>query len=217
LCAEDEAVVAELLRSAKGGLELVDAREFLPLFRCRKGLTSWLVLDDSNAVKWEIRKKKEAQKMKAKATAGSAGGDAETSAEAGADASEANNDAAEAPDASEETGDGSAAPAGSTRQPRDFSHKEDADQRRCLEMGMHHFPDFASVPEQQRTKLRRSLFPPTEEEIQWMHLGTLFRRPSCMIAPHWLTSVLVPTQSAACGACPRTRTPADSSWRLFAR
>jgi 16S rRNA C967 or C1407 C5-methylase (RsmB/RsmF family) len=30
---EDEAVIAELLRSSNGTLELVDAREFLPLFK----------------------------------------------------------------------------------------------------------------------------------------------------------------------------------------
>lgn len=43
---ENEAVVAELLRSSNGLLELVDARQFIPGFTARPGLSSWLVLDD---------------------------------------------------------------------------------------------------------------------------------------------------------------------------
>lgn len=43
---ENEAVVAELLRSNKG-LELQDARSlFLPAFKCRPGLSTWFVFDD---------------------------------------------------------------------------------------------------------------------------------------------------------------------------
>jgi hypothetical protein len=45
--AEDEAVVAQLLRANKDTLELIDAREFIPHFNCRPGLSQWLVLDDS--------------------------------------------------------------------------------------------------------------------------------------------------------------------------
>lgn len=44
---EDEAVVAQLLRANKDALELIDAREFIPHFNCRPGLSQWLVLDDS--------------------------------------------------------------------------------------------------------------------------------------------------------------------------
>jgi len=45
--AEDEAVVAQLLRTNKGIIELVDARaQYLPTFRCRPGVSTWLVLDD---------------------------------------------------------------------------------------------------------------------------------------------------------------------------
>ncbi len=55
LCVEDEAVVAELLRSYGGALELVDARTFLPLFRARPGLQHWHVLDDFSAIKRHVR------------------------------------------------------------------------------------------------------------------------------------------------------------------
>lgn len=41
----------------------------------------------------------------------------------------------------------------------------------CIDMGMAHYPSFASVPEHLQRKVRRSLFPPTAEEAQWMHLG----------------------------------------------
>jgi hypothetical protein len=42
LCSENEAVVAELLRSSNGTLELVDARaNFLPKFKARPGLSHW--------------------------------------------------------------------------------------------------------------------------------------------------------------------------------
>jgi hypothetical protein len=51
--AEDEAVVAQLLRANKDTLELIDAREFIPHFNCRPGLTDWLVLDDSQVKRRE--------------------------------------------------------------------------------------------------------------------------------------------------------------------
>mmetsp|Transcript_37359 Transcript_37359/g.88808 ORF Transcript_37359/g.88808 Transcript_37359/m.88808 type:complete len:563 (-) Transcript_37359:198-1886(-) len=43
---EDEAVVAELLRRARGSLELVDMSKALPTLRRRPGLRSWRVMDD---------------------------------------------------------------------------------------------------------------------------------------------------------------------------
>lgn len=48
---EDEAVIAELLRQYEGQLELVDAREFVPLFKARPGMSDWHVLDDHQAIK----------------------------------------------------------------------------------------------------------------------------------------------------------------------
>jgi len=58
-------VVAELLRSSGGTLELVDARQFLPLFTARRGLSSWYVLDDFLAARQQ-QKDKEKQKRDAK-------------------------------------------------------------------------------------------------------------------------------------------------------
>lgn len=55
---EDEAVIAELLRHFKGQLELVDAREFVPVFKARPGLTNWHVIDDALSVKKMASEKK---------------------------------------------------------------------------------------------------------------------------------------------------------------
>lgn len=150
--------MAELLRNAKGGLELVDAREFLPLFRCRAGLSDWRVIDDFFAVKNETREKRKEK------TAVSAGKDGEADASEAPETLEA---AAEAVPSEAASGD---APQ-SKRAPADFSHIEDADLRACLEMGMSYYPDFASVPAHMDRKIRKSFFPPTAEENQWMHLG----------------------------------------------
>ena len=49
-------MVAELLRQSKGELELIDAREFLPLFRARAGLSTWTVLNDYHAAKIDQNK-----------------------------------------------------------------------------------------------------------------------------------------------------------------
>lgn len=53
-------MVAELLRTHKGELELVEAREFLPKFKTRKGMSQWFVLDDYFAQKRERKEKKTA-------------------------------------------------------------------------------------------------------------------------------------------------------------
>jgi hypothetical protein len=168
LSAENEAVVAELLRNAKGGLELVDAREFLPLFRCRPGLSDWRVIDDFFAVKNETREKR----SKDKAVEGANEIDA-------TEAPQENNDAAEgaADAASGEAATGDVKPQGK-RAIADFSHIEDADLRACLEMGMSYYPDFASVPAHMDRKVRKSFFPPSAEEKQWMHLGKSFLLPT---------------------------------------
>jgi hypothetical protein len=163
---ENEAVVAELLRNAKGGLELVDAREFLPLFRCRAGLTDWRVIDDFFAVKNETREKRKEKtavgaSKDGEADAAEAPETVEAAAEAAAEASK------EAAPSEATSGD---APQ-SKRAPADFSHIEDADLRACLEMGMSYYPDFASVPAHMDRKVRKSFFPPSAEEKQWMHLG----------------------------------------------
>ena len=55
-------------------------------------------------------------------------------------------------------------------------------------MGMQYFPDHASVPQFLEKKIRKSFFPPPEEEKDWMHLGkgsyaVLVLPPSSMSVP----------------------------------
>ena len=49
--------------------------------------------------------------------------------------------------------------------------------RKCIDMGMTYYPDYESVPSEGklRQKLRRSLFPPSDEEKQWMQLEKCMR------------------------------------------
>ncbi len=149
---ENESVVAELLRNAKGGLELVDAREFLPLFKCRPGLTTWHVLDDFYAIKKEVRDRKK------RASASTEGAEPAVAVEESKEAKE-----------EKEAETEEATPA------VDLSSITDPFLRECIEMGMTYHPDFASVPEHLTRKVRKSMFPPTEEEKAWMHLERCLR------------------------------------------
>lgn len=159
-------MVAELLRNAKGGLELVDAREFLPLFKCRLGLSDWYVLDDFYAIKKEVRKRKYEAKKGAAGSSAATDADAVPVTEAEAAPEPETADAA-ADAAADGPAEGDAAPG----EKEDFSSIADPALRKCLEMGMSYFPDFASVPASLDRKIRKSMFPPTEEEKAWMHLG----------------------------------------------
>jgi 16S rRNA C967 or C1407 C5-methylase (RsmB/RsmF family) len=198
---ENEASVAELLRTNKGKLELIDARQFLPLFKARPGLTTWYVLDDHFLVRKENQYKREkfAAKQAAKAakknqkesdkTAISVETEAvkeEEETKAEDHQNEAEMDTDEAVDMNEEeqldTEETDMNDVDLTKreevqeeQKKDFSHITDIDLRHCLEMGMLHFPTFQDVPETVNWKFRQSLFPPTAEELEWMHLEKCLR------------------------------------------
>jgi hypothetical protein len=182
---EDEAVVAELLRSNKGTLELVDARQFLPLFKARPGMSNWFVLDDYFALKRENQERRQAAKVahaveKAAASAAAAAANA-TTADAG--------DAGDATDAAAADGEAEAADTreagtgdivvdvevedadGYEKQSAEFPLPDNPLLRECIEMGMKYYPDFSAVPSHLDRKIRRSLFPPSAEEQEWMHLG----------------------------------------------
>lgn len=42
---------------------------------------------------------------------------------------------------------------------------------KCIDMGMSYYPDYESVPSFLTRKIRKSFFPPSDEEKEWMHLG----------------------------------------------
>ena len=193
---EDEACVAELLRWAQGTLELVDAREFLPRFKCRPGLTTWHVLDDYNAIQQARNTKMDAKKaarMAKQAERAAAGGGEGTGGDEGAErgaegAASAEGESVEKGDVADimeadakdeeakeeaDAQDMAVEPPGSvaTRAPHPDPHLE-----ACLAMGMDLYPDFASVPTPfLQNRIRPSCFPPTAEEAAWMHLERCLR------------------------------------------
>jgi hypothetical protein len=158
--------VAELLRSHGGTLELVDARQFMPLFKARPGLQTWYVLDDHFVVKNEIQARKAAKQQQyderkrerdlANAVAAET---VDTDATTAAENTVADNTAVEV----------------EAEAAKDYSHVTDAGLRACLEMGFLHFNDVQEVPDRLRAKFRQSLFPPSDEERAWMHLERCLR------------------------------------------
>jgi 16S rRNA C967 or C1407 C5-methylase (RsmB/RsmF family) len=167
---EDEAVVAELLRTHKGRLELVDARQFLPLFKSRPGLSDWLVLDDHYLLQKEIAEKKRAKKAKQDQQQQQRQQQEQQQQRAEGE----DTDVMEVTEKAEEPQTEQTEPE-TKPEPADFSHIADPDLRHCLEMGMQWFPTFEQVPENLKWKYRASLFPPTEEERSWMHLERCLR------------------------------------------
>lgn len=152
---ENEAVVAELLRRSQGKLELVDARQFLPLFRARAGLSTWLVFDDYLSTRRLGKRTRDENGSSA-----AAGGDITASITTAATSTSASNDATELCDAVNVETDV-------------LTGIEKID--RCVKLGMQHFPSLEAVPENLRKKFPRSVFPPSAEEVEWMHLERCLR------------------------------------------
>ena len=154
---EDEACVAELLRQADGTLELVDAREFLPKFKCRHGLSTWTVLDDKNATNRK-QKQKAYKENKAEKKASDADADAAI-------------DAAAAPAAAP------AAPAAAAAVEEGEEKKLHADPKiqKCLDLGFDLYENYDDMPGHVKNRIRKSCFPPTKEEAEWMHLERCMR------------------------------------------
>lgn len=193
---EDEAVIAELLRTNKGTLELVDARQFLPLFTARPGLSEWHVIEDYLAIKKEkddkdkIKKaEKLAKRWEKKREEGTAGDDqGKPEAKEGEEGENAVEGAAGA-----ETKDctATAVVAEGPSDEMEVEKEEEEEEepvipmenlehlpihvRKCVEMGMSYYPDHTSVPEVLKGKYRRTMFSPSVEERGWMHLEKCMR------------------------------------------
>ncbi len=145
----------------------------MPLFKARKGLSKWNVLDDHFAARKESQAKREAkqkqqqlkqQQQQQQQSEVKEEGASEPMAVEGADDANvaATSDVIDNADVTEKAVE-------------DFSHIEDPRLRKCLEMGMLHFPSFEDVPNGVKWKYRQSLFPPTAEEAEWMHLERCLR------------------------------------------
>lgn len=150
-------VVAELLRT-NPDLELIDAREYIPNFKARPGLTSWLVLDDTFVPGRKTKRK-----------TGFPVGD-NTGADEGGIA-----EGGEVPDeATKVDEEGETIEGSSAEPPREGDDKPSLfGLARCLDMGMKQYFSHDEVPENHRQRIRKCVFPPTAEEVEWMHLGML--------------------------------------------
>ena len=159
-------MVAELLRKFKGSLELVDARQFLPLFKARPGLSTWVVLNDYHAAKKDCNNNNNRNRSsynQADAVAFTTAS-VEQSAVELTDAQAANESA---PDASMQpvSADLTSAITDTALACDDVLINE------CLNAGFSYYPDCNSVPENLRSRVHSSLFPPCSEEAEEMHLG----------------------------------------------
>ena len=164
---EDEAVVAELLRSSQGRLELVDARQFLPDFTARPGLSSWNVLDDT-----EIKKKMQRRQNIAylnRKHAESEKQEHEGSTEFATSVPPAN-----IPVPDFETVEKVESVPTDEMIIEEEVHP-DPHVASCIQLGFRLYTHPSEVPEKQRSSIKDSCFPPTEEEKEWMRLEKCLR------------------------------------------
>jgi len=187
---ENESVVAEMLRTTDGSLELVDKRPDMPGLLARPGWKSWKVLKDDrsrrelknkrkkNNAKMQQRKKeweaKEQQQKKDKEEEDSS----KRTDEKNEDMDVTKNDGDEAAMAKDhEQDDGNDEPKREER--KDYgpppSWDEETLRTRAEALGFTEFKSFDDVPEELRGRVRPSLFPPSEEEATKMGLEKCLR------------------------------------------
>ena len=164
---ENESVVAELLRSSEGCLELVDPRNDLDGMVARPGVSSWKVLCEAKSNR-EIKdvKKKRNEKMQARREEW----DKKQADETGKGMEGSN--ARERIDSEEETDDDKPF----RRRVFEPSDMEDSTLRSLATVaGLNEFASFEAVPENLKRRVRQSCFPPTEEEAEKFHLERCLR------------------------------------------
>ena len=181
---ENEAVVAEILRSADGSLELVDKRPDMPGIVARPGWTSWKVMGESESRKtMKNRAKKNNAKMRQKKQAWEeqqqreSEGTAETEAGAPMDVEDAGKDKNEAVandnDGDDKNDDDSSAE--DEWEPVPPSWDEDLLQKRAESRGLTWYKSYEDVPSDTTHHIRPSSFPPTPEEVEKFNLEKCFR------------------------------------------
>lgn len=173
---ENEAVVAELLRSSEGSLELVERKSSMDNLRSRPGMTSWTNLAESKSAR-EVKnhKKKNNAKMIARRKEWEEKNkqNGETKAE-----SEVQND-------SEKKEDGKESESKPAEQQEYVSIKAefkpnsmgDRDELKELvkSSGMVEYSSYDEVPSLMKKRIRASCFPPTPEEVSKFNLDYCMR------------------------------------------
>jgi 16S rRNA C967 or C1407 C5-methylase (RsmB/RsmF family) len=182
---ENEAVVAELLRATDGALELIDRRADLPGLKARPGWSHWKVMREEKSNR---KAKNEANKQNAKMLArrrqfesnSIANNDEslvtkaeiltmdEAQKESEMDTAEENLD-----DSTEPAAASSAAAPQPLGPPQTW--EESVLKARCDDEGFTEYQSFDDVEEHWQRTIRRSTFPPTEEEAKTMELHKCLR------------------------------------------
>mmetsp|Transcript_6418 Transcript_6418/g.18329 ORF Transcript_6418/g.18329 Transcript_6418/m.18329 type:complete len:937 (-) Transcript_6418:158-2968(-) len=188
---ENEAVVAELLRSSEGALELVDRKPELDNLLARPGMTTWKNLAESKSAReLKNQKKKNNPKMIArrkeweeKNKKKESEGEGEASNDAAAEKSNEKENKTETTDAApmEVTGEEPTveptAPVITNKSEFKPNSIDDGDElKKMLESaGVSEYSSHDEVPALMRKRIRASCFPPTPEEISKFHLERCMR------------------------------------------
>jgi 16S rRNA C967 or C1407 C5-methylase (RsmB/RsmF family) len=167
---ENEAVVAEILRSTDGSLELVDKRPDLPGIVAREGWSDWKVLGESKSRRAQknynkknnenMKKRRKDWEEKEKLKNG--GGDVDVSATADEDVEM--NSAEEKEEVPEEPWE-----------PIPPSWDEESLMKRAASRGLIEYKTHDDVPFVSRQHIRKSCFPPTPEEAEKFKLDRCIR------------------------------------------
>jgi 16S rRNA C967 or C1407 C5-methylase (RsmB/RsmF family) len=166
---ENEAVVAEILRIAEGSLELVDKRPDLEGMIARPGMTSWKVMTEALSTKERRNKaKKNSKRMQEKRREWQQKQEAQGKVDEGVDSSEETQNEVDKEWESERQ---------STKEwnPSPAAWDEDTLLERCKERGLMEYKSFDEVPQDRKSHVRKSCFPPSPEEIEKFNLHKCLR------------------------------------------
>ena len=172
---ENEAVVAELLRTTDGALELVDRREHLNGIKARPGWSHWKVMREDKSKR---KAKNEANKNNAKMQERRRKFENQTNGETTEEALSKTEDVGdEIEEAEESNANGDELAEESKPAPLGPPPSWDVDvlKARCDDEGLAEYKSYDEVEEQWQKTIRRSTFPPSEEEAKTMQLHKCLR------------------------------------------
>lgn len=177
---ENESVVAELLRASEGSLELVDRRSDLTGLLARPGFSTWRVLSELKSrreIKDKMKKNNEKMKARRKEWEEKQGDIAKNEGEHAEDevleiATSGKGEPNDDEEASVER-----VPIRTEYEPASM---DDAQLKKMAQMaGLNEYSCVDDVPWNMQKRIRKSCFPPTEEEASQFHLGHCMR-----VLPH---------------------------------
>jgi len=188
---ENEAVVAELLRSTDGSLELVDKRPDMPGLLARPGWSTWQVLAESKRSKKDSKNKQkknnpkmlerrrqwaEKNKDNVDVKTEENGNDTTATTTESVNTEKVEDDKNKDVDLEKsdikET-DENVEQDEWIRPPPSWDH--DSLLERVKSLGLTHYPTVEDVPKDSRRRIRASMFPPSSEEASKFHLERCLR------------------------------------------